>query len=157
MSDLLFNYKYEVDRSYEASQAEIDNNPNKDKNHGGKKTSNEFICVHYTAGASSGSTGRANANYFATGGSAGKSSIHYTTGNDGIYHILDDTMVAWHAGDGTGVKVTIADYYSPKGNNIHGVGIEPDEELDLDVDAYLDDGVDNQLDRAVEIIKEKKK
>lgn len=103
-SDLLFNYKYEVDRSYEAFQAEIDNNPNQDKNHGGKKTSNEFICVHYTAGASSGSTGRANANYFATGGSAGKSSIHYTTGNDGIYHILDDTMVAWHAGDGTGVK-----------------------------------------------------
>ncbi len=60
-------------------------------------------------------------------------------------------------GDGTGVKVTIADYYSPKGNNIHGVGIEPDEELELDVDAFLDEGIDNQLDRAVEIIKEKKK
>ena len=60
-------------------------------------------------------------------------------------------------GDGTGVKVTIANYFSPKGNNIHGVGIVPDEELELDVDAYLDDGVDNQLDRAVEIIKEKKK
>ena len=60
-------------------------------------------------------------------------------------------------GDGTGVKVTIANYFSPKGNNIHGVGIVPDEELELDVDAYLDDGVDNQLERAVEIIKEKKK
>ena len=59
-------------------------------------------------------------------------------------------------GDGTGVKVTIANYFSPKGNNIHGVGIVPDEELELDVDAYLDDGVDNQLERAVEIIKEKK-
>ena len=56
-------------------------------------------------------------------------------------------------GDGTGIKVTIANYFSPKGNNIHGVGIEPDEELELDVDAYVDRGEDNQLDRAVEIIK----
>ncbi len=57
-------------------------------------------------------------------------------------------------GDGTGIKVTIAKYYSPNGNNIHGVGIEPDEQLELDVDAYLEEGKDNQLDRAVEIIKE---
>lgn len=60
-------------------------------------------------------------------------------------------------GDGTGVKLTIANYYTPKGNNIHGIGIEPDEELELDVDAYLEDGTDNQLDRAVEIIEEKLK
>ncbi|MCR4806684.1 MAG: S41 family peptidase [Lachnospiraceae bacterium] len=55
-------------------------------------------------------------------------------------------------GDGTGVKLTIAKYFTPNGSDIHGVGIEPDEELDLDVDAYLEDGTDNQLDRAVEII-----
>ena len=60
-------------------------------------------------------------------------------------------------GDGTGVKLTIANYYTPNGNNIHGIGIEPDEELELDVDAYLEDGTDNQLDRAVEIIEEKLK
>ena len=35
--------------------------------------------------------------------------------------------------------------------------LEPDEELELDVDAYLEDGTDNQLDRAVEIIEEKLK
>lgn len=58
-------------------------------------------------------------------------------------------------GDGTGVKLTIANYFTPNGNNIHGIGIEPDEELELDVDAYLEDGSDNQLDRAVEIIEEK--
>ena len=57
-------------------------------------------------------------------------------------------------GDGTGVKVTIASYFTPNGTDIHGVGIEPDEELELDVDAYLEDGEDNQLDRAVEIIEE---
>jgi carboxyl-terminal processing protease len=58
-------------------------------------------------------------------------------------------------GDGTGVKLTIASYFTPNGTNIHNVGIEPDEELELDVDAYLEDGTDNQLDRAVEIIEEK--
>lgn len=29
-------------------------------------------------------------------------------------------------GDGSAVKLTIADYYTPKGRNIHGVGITPD-------------------------------
>ena len=56
-------------------------------------------------------------------------------------------------GDGTGVKVTIASYFTPNGTDLHGVGIEPDEELELDVDAYLEDKTDNQLDRAVEIVK----
>ena len=56
-------------------------------------------------------------------------------------------------GDGTGVKVTIAYYYTPNGISIHEVGIDPDEELELDVDAYVKEGKDNQLDRAVEIIK----
>lgn len=60
-------------------------------------------------------------------------------------------------GDGTGVKLTIANYFTPNGNNIHGIGIEPDEVLELDVDAYLEDQTDNQLDRAVEIIEEKLK
>lgn len=58
-------------------------------------------------------------------------------------------------GDGTGVKVTIASYYTPNGTDLHGVGISPDEELELDVDAYLEDGYDNQLERATEIIEEK--
>ncbi|MCR5419798.1 MAG: S41 family peptidase [Lachnospiraceae bacterium] len=58
-------------------------------------------------------------------------------------------------GDGTGVKVTIANYFTPNGENIHEVGISPDEELELDVEAYLKDKSDNQLDRAVEIIESK--
>lgn len=50
--------------------------------------------------------------------------------------------------DGTAVKLTISSYYTPKGNNIHGVGIDPDIECEFDGEAYYDDGVDNQLERA---------
>ena len=57
-------------------------------------------------------------------------------------------------GDGSGIKVTIANYFTPNGINIHGVGIEPDEVLELDVEAYLKDKTDNQLDRAIELIEE---
>lgn len=57
--------------------------------------------------------------------------------------------------DGSALKLTISHYYTPKGNDIHGVGIEPDEELELDKEAYLEDGTDNQLNRAKEILKEK--
>lgn len=60
-------------------------------------------------------------------------------------------------GDGTGVKVTIASYFTPNGTDLHGVGIEPDEELEFDADAYLEDGSDNQLDRAIEIIEDELK
>lgn len=52
--------------------------------------------------------------------------------------------------DGTALKLTISAYYTPNGNNIHGVGIEPDIVCEFDGDAYYDDGVDNQLERAVE-------
>ncbi|MBO5474452.1 MAG: S41 family peptidase [Lachnospiraceae bacterium] len=52
--------------------------------------------------------------------------------------------------DGTALKLTISDYYTPNGNNIHGIGIEPDIECELDTQAYYEDGVDNQLECAVE-------
>ena len=50
--------------------------------------------------------------------------------------------------DGTALKLTISSYYTPNGNNIHGIGIDPDIECEFDSDAYYDDGVDNQLERA---------
>ncbi|MDD2970617.1 MAG: S41 family peptidase [Lachnospiraceae bacterium] len=59
--------------------------------------------------------------------------------------------------DGSAVKLTVSKYYTPNGNNIHKIGIEPDEELKLDVESYLKNGTDNQLNRAVEIIKEQLK
>jgi len=57
-------------------------------------------------------------------------------------------------GDGSGVKVTVSKYYTPNGNNIHEIGIEPDIELELDVDAYLEDKTDNQKNEAIRILKE---
>ncbi|MCM1123301.1 MAG: S41 family peptidase [Eubacterium sp.] len=50
--------------------------------------------------------------------------------------------------DGTALKLTISSYYTPKGNNIHGIGIDPDIECEFDSEAYYDNGVDNQLERA---------
>lgn len=54
--------------------------------------------------------------------------------------------------DGTALKLTISAYYTPKGNNIHGVGIEPDVVCEFDSDAYYDKDVDNQLEKAVEVL-----
>ena len=59
--------------------------------------------------------------------------------------------------DGTAVKLTISNYFTPNGNNINGVGIEPDVEVVLDTESYSKDGDDNQLDKAVEILNEKLK
>lgn len=57
-------------------------------------------------------------------------------------------------GDGTAVKLTISEYYTPNGENIHGIGIEPDVEVEWDAEAYVADGTDNQLDKAVEVLNE---
>ncbi|NTV78416.1 MAG: S41 family peptidase, partial [Clostridiales bacterium] len=54
--------------------------------------------------------------------------------------------------DGSAVKLTVSRYFTPSGNNIHGVGIEPDETLELDTEKYLEDETDNQLNRAIEIL-----
>lgn len=57
--------------------------------------------------------------------------------------------------DGSAVKLTTQDYYTPNGNNIHGIGITPDEVVELDEDAYKQDGTDTQLDAAVRYIMDK--
>lgn len=59
--------------------------------------------------------------------------------------------------DGSAVKLTTQDYYTPNGNNIHGIGITPDEVVELDEDAYKQDGTDTQLDAAVRYIMDKLK
>ena len=57
--------------------------------------------------------------------------------------------------DGSAVKLTVSHYYTPNGNNIHEVGIEPDVEIAFDGDAYYNDDVDNQLQKAIEVMNEK--
>ncbi len=56
--------------------------------------------------------------------------------------------------DGTAVKLTVSTYYTPNGTNIHGIGIEPDVEVEYDPDAYAKDKTDTQLDKAVEVMKD---
>ena len=57
-------------------------------------------------------------------------------------------------GDGSAVKLTIANYYTRNGRDIHKKGIEPDVDVDLDSDAYIEDGTDTQLNKGLEVIKE---
>ena len=51
--------------------------------------------------------------------------------------------------DGSVVKLTIAHYYTPLGNDIHKVGITPDVEVELPDDATSD----VQLEKALEVVK----
>lgn len=57
--------------------------------------------------------------------------------------------------DGSAVKLTISNYFTPNGNNIHGIGVKPDVETELDVDKYYDEGIDTQIEKAMEVIREK--
>ena len=52
-------------------------------------------------------------------------------------------------GDGTAVEFTVGQYYLPNDETIHQQGIDPDIELDMDSEAYLKDGTDNQLEAAL--------
>lgn len=56
-------------------------------------------------------------------------------------------------GDGTYLKVTIAEYYTPNGRSINGKGVDPDVEVDYQYDEE-DPTSDNQLDKALETVKE---
>lgn len=58
--------------------------------------------------------------------------------------------------DGTCLKLTIAEYFTPKGRNIHEKGIKPDVEVEYQYDKNNADA-DNQLDKALEVLKEKMK
>ena len=56
--------------------------------------------------------------------------------------------------DGSAIKLTIANYYTRNGNDIHLKGIEPDIEVDMDADAYLENKIDTQLEKAIEVLTE---
>ena len=55
------------------------------------------------------------------------------------------------------MKLTVSKYYTPKGNNIHGTGIEPDVTVELDEDLRYEVEVpkeeDNQLQAAIKALK----
>lgn len=54
--------------------------------------------------------------------------------------------------DGTSVKLTIAEYFTPKGRNIDGKGITPDVEVEYEKNEENPEA-DNQLDKAMEVLK----
>lgn len=58
--------------------------------------------------------------------------------------------------DGSALKLTTSEYFTPSGKNIQGIGIEPDIKVELDTEA-LKDGYkkenDNQLNEAVREMK----
>lgn len=58
--------------------------------------------------------------------------------------------------DGSALKVTMAKYFTPKGNYIHEKGIEPDIELEYEYDGTSDEAYDpmhdNQVLKAMEVL-----
>lgn len=53
--------------------------------------------------------------------------------------------------DGTSVKLTIAEYFTPNGRGIDGEGITPDVEVEYQYDENNPDA-DNQLEKAMEVV-----
>lgn len=61
-------------------------------------------------------------------------------------------QVFYPLGDGTYAKLTNSAYYTPSGQCIQDIGITPDIELEFDGELYLEQGIDNQFERALEEI-----
>ena len=59
--------------------------------------------------------------------------------------------------DGSAIKTTTAKYYTPSGKCIHGTGIEPDVEVELNENLEQKTSIsheeDNQLQKAIEVVK----
>lgn len=75
-----------------------------------------------------------------------------TTYGKGVVQTIRDL------GDGSALKLTVSNYYTPNGVNINGVGIEPDVKEELDKSLQTGDTVnkedDNQLQKAIEVLME---
>ena len=56
--------------------------------------------------------------------------------------------------DGTCLKITTSEYFTPSGRNIHGIGIDPDIEVKYEYDEANPEA-DNQLEAALNCLKEK--
>jgi len=76
--------------------------------------------------------------------------IGTTTYGKGVVQQLFDL------GDGTCLKLTISEYFTPNGRSINGIGIEPDVEVKYEADEN-DEEADNQLEKAIEVVKDELK
>ena len=57
--------------------------------------------------------------------------------------------------DGSGIKVTIEEYYTPNRSKINGIGITPDVEVASSEDIIIEMEQDTQLQEAIKILKNK--
>ena len=61
--------------------------------------------------------------------------------------------------DGDAIKITVAKYFTPKGNDIHEIGVAPDVEVEYEYSGPEDEDYNKQYDsqflKALEIMKEK--
>lgn len=72
--------------------------------------------------------------------------VGMTTYGKGVVQQLMDLR------DGTCLKVTVAEYYTPSGRSINGTGVEPDVEVEFEYDED-DPNADSQLDKALEVVR----
>lgn len=56
--------------------------------------------------------------------------------------------------DGSSVGLTISEYFGPGGETIHKIGVEPDIILKYDADLYEEAGIDNQVAKAKEVLRD---
>jgi carboxyl-terminal processing protease len=73
--------------------------------------------------------------------------VGMTTYGKGVVQQLMDL------GDGTCLKMTIAEYYTPNGRSINGKGVEPDVEVEYEYDENNPEA-DSQLEKALEVVKD---
>ena len=60
---------------------------------------------------------------------------------------------AFTLSDTSELKVTIAHWYTPDHQLIEGNGVTPDYTLDFDYEAYREEEMDNQQDKAIDLAK----
>ena len=74
--------------------------------------------------------------------------VGMTTYGKGVVQQLIDLR------DGTCLKLTIAEYYTPSGRSINGEGVVPDVEVEYEYNAQ-DPQADNQLEKAMEVVSQR--
>ena len=73
--------------------------------------------------------------------------VGMTTYGKGVVQRLIDL------GDGTCLKLTVAEYYTPSGRSINGTGVTPDVEVEYEYNEN-DPEADNQLEKALEVVRD---